>query len=83
MFLFDEATSSLDSHTEEAINQSLKQIAKNHTTLVIAHRLSTVVDCDEILVLDDGRLVEQGNHGQLMAIQGHYWRLWQKQQSKS
>ena len=83
MFLFDEATSSLDSHTEEAINQSLKQIAKNHTTLVIAHRISTVVDCDEILVLDDGRLVEQGNHGQLMAIQGHYWRLWQKQQSKS
>jgi ATP-binding cassette subfamily B protein len=80
IMLFDEATSSLDSQTEKAIQQTLKEIAVNHTTLVIAHRLSTVVDADRILVLEQGRLVEQGNHESLIAEQGRYAHMWELQQ---
>jgi len=79
VFLFDEATSSLDSHTEQAINVSLQQIARHHTTLVIAHRLSTVVDCDEIIVLVDGEVVERGTHRQLLQLGGRYQAMWQTQ----
>jgi len=79
LFIFDEATSSLDTHTEKAINESLQTIAKNHTTLVIAHRLSTIIHCDEILVLDKGEVVEQGTHTQLMAQSGRYFSMWQMQ----
>ncbi|RLU03995.1 MAG: ABC transporter ATP-binding protein/permease [Ketobacter sp.] len=84
IFLFDEATSSLDSRTEQGINKSLQSIAHNHTTLVIAHRLSTVVDCDEIIVLEDGQIVERGSHRELLQKNGRYHDMWQVQmQSES
>ncbi|MEE2731703.1 MAG: ABC transporter ATP-binding protein/permease [Pseudomonadota bacterium] len=79
IFLFDEATSSLDSRTEQAINRSLQTIARNHTTLIIAHRLSTVVDCDEIIVLEDGHIVERGSHRDLLQHAGRYAAMWQVQ----
>lgn len=77
---FDEATSSLDSHSEQAILQALSDVAKGHTSLVIAHRLSTVVDADRIIVLDQGLVTEQGNHQQLLDQGGHYAKLWLLQQ---
>jgi ATP-binding cassette subfamily B protein len=80
ILVFDEATSSLDSHTEQAIQQTLSEVAEDHTTLVIAHRLSTVVDADRILVLDQGRIREQGTHRQLLEAGGHYAALWDLQQ---
>jgi energy-coupling factor transporter ATP-binding protein EcfA2 len=70
IMVFDEATSSLDSHTEQAIQQTLAEVAEDHTTLVIAHRLSTVVDADRILVMDAGRIIEQGEHRRLLADGG-------------
>ncbi len=82
ILVFDEATSSLDSHSEKQILESLQRVAKRHTTLVIAHRLSTIVDADSIIVLDQGRVVEQGNHQQLLARQGLYAHLWRLQQQK-
>ncbi|HAU01464.1 MAG TPA: metal ABC transporter permease, partial [Porticoccaceae bacterium] len=80
ILLFDEATSSLDSKSERAILTALKEISQGHTSLVIAHRLSTVVDADRIVVLDHGRIVEQGSHDQLMAAGGYYSDLWSTQQ---
>ncbi len=82
ILVFDEATSSLDSHSEKQILESLQQVAKKHTTLVIAHRLSTVVDADSIIVLEHGRVVEQGSHQQLLDRQGLYAHLWRLQQQK-
>ncbi|MFA5081820.1 MAG: ABC transporter ATP-binding protein/permease [Hydrogenophilaceae bacterium] len=79
IMVFDEATSSLDSGTEQAIQEELTQIARNRTTLVIAHRLSTVVDADEILVLAGGRIIERGSHGELMIQDGHYAEMWRLQ----
>ena len=81
ILVFDEATSSLDSHSEQAILTAINEVAKNHTTLVIAHRLSTIVDSDNIIVMNDGEIVEQGNHQQLLALQGNYSKMWQLQQS--
>jgi ATP-binding cassette subfamily B protein len=81
IMVFDEATSSLDTATEQAIGQELARIAVNRTTLVIAHRLSTVVDADEILVLEGGRIVERGNHAELLAAEGRYAGMWALQQS--
>jgi ABC-type transport system involved in Fe-S cluster assembly fused permease/ATPase subunit len=80
ILVFDEATSSLDSHTEQAIQQTLSEVAENHTTLVIAHRLSTVVDADHILVLEQGRIREQGTHRALLEAGGHYAAMWELQQ---
>jgi len=80
IFLFDEATSSLDSHTEKDIQDSLRQVSSGRTTLVIAHRLSTVVDADEIIVLEAGRIVERGDHGHLLRMKGRYAAMWTRQQ---
>ncbi|HIP53054.1 MAG TPA: ATP-binding cassette domain-containing protein, partial [Chromatiales bacterium] len=80
ILVFDEATSSLDSHTEQAIQETLKEVAADHTTLVIAHRLSTVVDADRILVMEQGRIVERGTHAELLGQQGLYSRMWALQQ---
>ncbi len=79
ILVFDEATSSLDSHTEQAIQQTLAEVAEDHTTLVIAHRLSTVVDADRILVMQAGRIVEQGTHRQLLSASGVYAEMWELQ----
>ena len=79
ILLLDEATSALDTHTEREIQQALKEVSRNRTTLVIAHRLSTVVDADEILVLDAGRIVERGTHAQLLVKSGAYARMWNRQ----
>jgi ABC-type transport system involved in Fe-S cluster assembly fused permease/ATPase subunit len=81
ILIFDEATSALDSANERAIQAELQSVAHNKTTLVIAHRLSTVVDAHEILVLDAGQVIERGTHAQLLAQQGHYARMWSLQQS--
>jgi len=81
ILIFDEATSSLDSHSEQAILKAIKEVAKEHTSLVIAHRLSTIVDADNILVLHKGELIEQGDHQSLIAKQGHYYNMWQLQQT--
>ena len=80
--IFDEATSALDSSNERAIQSELREAANNKTTLVIAHRLSTVVDAHEIIVLDQGVIVEQGTHAQLLEVQGAYARMWSMQQSQ-
>lgn len=80
ILLFDEATSSLDSHSERSILGALKELAAGHTTVTIAHRLSTVVDADQILVLDNGAIVERGSHRQLLAADGAYAALWRAQQ---
>ena len=80
ILVFDEATSSLDSASEQTILESLREVAQNHTTLVIAHRLSTVIDADEILVMDGGRIIERGSHRALLATAGRYAQMWQLQQ---
>ncbi|MGK9231123.1 ABC transporter ATP-binding protein/permease [Inquilinus limosus] len=79
LFIFDEATSSLDSATEQAIQGRLAEASRGTSTLIIAHRLSTVVDADEILVLDHGRIAERGSHAALLARNGLYAALWQRQ----
>ena len=79
--IFDEATSALDSANERAIQAELRAAAQNKTTLVIAHRLSTVVDAHEILVMEDGRIVERGTHAELLALDDRYTRMWTLQQS--
>ena len=76
ILIFDEATSALDSTAERAIQAELERIARGRTALVIAHRLSTVMDADQILVLDHGRIVERGKHGELLAANGEYARMW-------
>jgi ATP-binding cassette subfamily B protein len=80
IFLFDEATSALDSKTEKAIQRSLREVSTNRTTIMIAHRLSTVVHADEILVLDHGRIIERGRHADLLARGGQYAAMWARQQ---
>ena len=79
ILIFDEATSSLDSHAEMEIQKALKAVAEEHTTLVIAHRLSTIVDADEILVLENGKIIERGQHQTLLEKQGTYARMWELQ----
>lgn len=82
ILVFDEATSALDSKSEQAIQAQLKEIAKNRTTLVIAHRLSTIADAQQILVLDHGRIIERGTHTALLAANGAYAQMWQRQQAR-
>ncbi|MFY8019346.1 MAG: ABCB family ABC transporter ATP-binding protein/permease, partial [Inhella sp.] len=79
ILIFDEATSALDSQNERAIQAQLDAVGRNKTVLVIAHRLSTVVDADQILVLDAGRIVERGKHAELLTLGGAYARMWQLQ----
>lgn len=80
--MFDEATSALDTQTEREIQGHLREVSRNHTTLVIAHRLSTVVDADEIIVLEAGEIVERGGHEALLAANGRYAAMWQTQYSE-
>jgi ATP-binding cassette subfamily B protein len=82
ILIFDEATSALDSAAEAAIQAELKAIAQHRTALVIAHRLSTVADADEIIVLDQGRIIERGTHADLLASNGAYARMWALQQTE-
>ena len=82
VLIFDEATSALDSKSEKAIQAELDRIARGHTTLVIAHRLSTVMDADEILVMDQGRIVERGTHRDLLDARGAYAQMWALQQQE-
>ena len=82
ILIFDEATSALDSKAEQAIQAQLKEIARNRTTLVIAHRLSTIADAAQILVLEHGRIVERGTHAQLLAANGAYAQMWERQQAR-
>ncbi len=79
ILILDEATSALDTHTEQEIQAALRTVARNRTTLVIAHRLSTVVEADEILVLREGEVAERGTHGALIAAQGLYAEMWRRQ----
>lgn len=83
ILILDEATSALDTHTERAIQDSLDRVSRNRTSLVIAHRLSTVIDADEILVMDAGRIVERGRHHALLAAGGAYAEMWRKQQESA
>jgi len=82
ILVFDEATSALDSETEKAIQAELDRIARGRTTLVIAHRLSTVMDADQILVLDQGRIAERGTHKELLDRDGAYAQMWALQQQE-
>jgi len=81
LLIFDEATSALDTKTEKQIQESLDQVSENRTTLIIAHRLSTVIGADEILVLDKGEVAERGSHAELLVRNGRYARMWQQQLS--
>ncbi|WP_051218901.1 ABCB family ABC transporter ATP-binding protein/permease [Oceanobacter kriegii] len=83
IMLFDEATSSLDSATERAIMASIREVSAGHTTLIIAHRLSTIVDADLIAVVEQGQVVELGDHAQLLEQRGAYFQLWQHQNQGS
>ncbi len=82
ILIFDEATSALDSKSENAIQEELERIARGHTTLVIAHRLSTVMDADQILVMDHGRIIERGAHRELLERAGVYAQMWALQQQE-
>ena len=82
ILIFDEATSALDSKSERAIQDELRNVARNRTTLVIAHRLSTIVDAHQILVMDQGRIVERGTHQELLAQHGLYGQMWALQQQE-
>ncbi len=82
LLVFDEATSSLDMNSEKMITDALDEVAQSHTTLIIAHRLSTVMNAHNILVLEQGRVAEQGTHDGLLVRQGYYWQLWEAQRTE-
>jgi ATP-binding cassette subfamily B protein len=82
ILIFDEATSALDSKTEKAIQSELEQVAIGRTTLIIAHRLSTVMNADEILVMDGGRIIERGSHRELLEKGQSYANMWALQQQE-
>jgi ATP-binding cassette, subfamily B, heavy metal transporter len=83
IYVFDEATSSLDTRTEGEILANLRALSRHATTLVIAHRLSTVIHADEIVVLESGAIVERGTHASLLEIDGRYAALWRAQQQQA
>ncbi|KMT63904.1 ABCB family ABC transporter ATP-binding protein/permease [Catenovulum maritimum] len=83
IMVFDEATSSLDSQSEQAILNAFKEVSQGHTSIVIAHRLSTIVDADNIIVLNHGEIVEQGTHHSLLLLNGRYAQMWHTQQDKA
>ena len=82
ILVFDEATSALDTHAEKAIQSAFDEAAQNHTTLIVAHRLSTVVHAEQILVMDQGQIIERGTHNELLAKKGSYAQMWAQQQSE-
>ena len=82
ILIFDEATSALDSANERAIQLEIASATQGKTTLVIAHRLSTVVDAHQILVLESGQIVERGTHSELLALAGHYAQMWTVQRTQ-
>ncbi|MFM9047551.1 MAG: ATP-binding cassette domain-containing protein, partial [Cyanobium sp.] len=79
LLILDEATSALDTESERLVQQAIDQFDRKHTILVIAHRLSTIVNADRIYVLDQGKVIEEGNHHELLENNGKYARLWQQQ----
>ncbi|CAF0939841.1 unnamed protein product [Adineta steineri] len=82
ILVYDEATAHLDTITEQAILNSLQKLTRNRTSIVIAHRLSTVTDCDNIIILDQGKVIEQGTHDELLAKEnGHYATIWNTQRT--
>ncbi|MBL11100.1 MAG: hypothetical protein CL402_11400 [Acidiferrobacteraceae bacterium] len=81
VLFFDEATSALDSNTEKEIQDNLKELSKNRTTLIVAHRLSTIVHADQILVLDQGTIIESGTHRALLNFDGKYSAMWKEQEA--
>ncbi|MFP3607325.1 metal ABC transporter permease, partial [Paraburkholderia sp. SIMBA_053] len=83
VLLFDEATSALDSRSERAIQHELDLIARERTTLIIAHRLSTVVHAEQIIVMDKGRIVERGTFGELLLVGGLFAQMWALQQERA
>ena len=83
ILILDEATSALDTRTEQEIKSALDLVSRGRTTLVIAHRLSTVTDADDIIVLEEGRIAERGTHAALLARQGLYATMWSRQQARS
>src|SRR5690606_41862852 len=83
LLIFDEATSALDSPTEKAIQEELERLAQGRTTLIIAHRLSTVVDADLILVMEQGSIIERGSHAELMKQNGRYAQMWNLQRQEN
>lgn len=80
IIILDEATAFADPENEHLIQESFKKLSKSKTTLMIAHRLSTVVDADRILVIDKGKIVEEGKHSDLIGMSGHYKKLWEEYQ---
>lgn len=83
IYVFDEATSNVDTASEAAIGEVIASLAGEHTVIVVAHRLSTIVDADQILVLERGRIAERGTHGELLATAGVYARMWNSQEQLS
>ena len=83
LLIFDEATSALDSRTEDEIQGNLEALSRGRTTLTIAHRLSTVTGADEVLVLEEGQVVERGRHSRLLAKRGRSAEMWNRQQEES